>query len=294
MGTYNTTNIITFSKWIFERWLKPYPKCVFIIERRSTASSIIDYLLLMLHTMGRNPFKQLWNRVVDDGLELTARFEELKRYRSNDRKNLHVKFKRYVGFATSGSGKTSRTGLYKDSLHDVVNKFASCLYDRTMVEQLLALEIANNRIDHPKGGNDDTVIALLLTQWFLTKAENVNYYDINPLKVLSKSSMEKPTAENVANRMNQLLDKTLKKRIDKIIKKSRKIHDPIIIRRIQHKVTNLTAQLHDPGEHYSIDSLLETMRKQKKIHNTEMMVRTAKRRQRDISMYLRHKSALRG
>lgn len=293
VGTYNTTNIITFSKWLFERWLKPYPKCIFIIERRSTASSIIDYLLLMLQTIGRNPFKQLWNRVVDDHIELPHRFAELHNYRTNNGKNMHIKFKRYVGFSTSGSGKTSRTALYKDNLHEVVGRFGPVLADRTMIDQLLALEVSNNRIDHPDGGNDDTVIALLLTQWFLSKATNVAYYGINPLKVLSKSDINSIRAiENVEDRMNALRDKATKKKIDKIIKKARKVHDPIMVRKIQHMITNLTALLNDPGEHYSIDALLEQMKKQQKINSSKQFQRNNTKRQHDIQMYLRHRSSM--
>ena len=46
--------------------------------------------------------------------------------------------------------------------------------------------IVNGRIDHPKGGHDDMVIAWLLACWFIFNGRETGYYDINRKRFLSE------------------------------------------------------------------------------------------------------------
>ena len=257
VGTYNTTNIITFSKWLFEKWFMPYPKLVAIIERRSTANSIIDYLLLMLHQVGRNPFKQLFNWVFDKSTEHAGRFKEVSEYKLGKQGNLHVKYKKFVGFATSGSGATSRTSLYHDTLMSAVGDTATVLHDIGLIDQLLGLQIRNNRVDHGPGGHDDIVIALLMTQWFITRAINVKAYGLNPLNIMSEINIPGDTAVDVEVRE---ADKELRIEIDDVMAIAKGTQHPLLINRLQRKLTILTSKLTVADDYYNIDILIAEMR----------------------------------
>ena len=78
------------------------------------------------------------------------------------------------GFATTSK---TRPILYKDLLRvAVVNQYKS-IHDSHIINEIIALEeTRNGRIDHPKGGHDDTLMAYLFTRWFLTYAKNASQY----------------------------------------------------------------------------------------------------------------------
>jgi len=268
-GTFNTTNIITFSQWLYSEWFNKYNKMVGIIERRSTGSSVIDYLLLMFHEDGKNPFSRLWNTVVDDKEVSPRRFEELnKTYDRNS--NLHIKYKKHVGFSTSGAGRTSRDKLYSDTLMDLVTRSKSQLFDITLSDQILGLSIKNGRIDHADMENDDLVIASLLTQWFMVKANNLVYYNLNPLEVLSDIRHRDTTHENVNKRMAALKDKKIKERIDALISQGTTTKDFIKIGRIKSEIELLTRELSKADDVYNIDILLDKMGKMNKIKKSHV------------------------
>ena len=261
VGTYNTTSIITFARWLFESWLLKYPKLVMIIERRSTGSSIIDYLLLMLHEEGRNPFKQLFNWVVDKQLEQPMRFEEISDYTTNKHKRLHISLKKYVGFATSGSGATSRAGLYSDTLMSCMETSAHNMFDAGLIEQLFGLSLKNNRIDHQLGGHDDIVIATLLTQWFLTKAQHLRSYRIDPLTVLTHVGIP-GSGEDVEQ---EAKDSAIRAEIDILLRSSKGVRSPLLVSRLQRQLHVLTSKLTTHDDFYNIDKLLEEMRSIKRL-----------------------------
>lgn len=187
IGAFNETNLITFSQWLVS-WLQQYEKCTFIIERRSTASTIIDYLLLLLPQKGIDPFRRLFNWVVNDPLEHKERYAEIKLPLDRRSEDIYVRCKKYFGFATSGTGETSRTELYSTTLINAAKRCSDRVLDKFLTEQITGLIIRNGRVDHSLGGHDDLVIGWLLTHWLLTMAKNISYYGIDPTKVLKESS----------------------------------------------------------------------------------------------------------
>ena len=64
-GVYNETNLISFAMWLVKLLLR-FPKMVFIIERRSSAVVIIDYIVKVLLSKNIDPFKRLFNWVVQE------------------------------------------------------------------------------------------------------------------------------------------------------------------------------------------------------------------------------------
>ena len=146
-------NLILFSRWICG-FLHEYQSVTAIVERRSSGVMILDYLLLYLPAAGMDPFRRLFNFVVQDAEEAKQRFEEIKNP-MNSRDNLFVKYKKLFGFATSGSGATSRTDLYSRTLNNAVKMTGSLMKDRKLILQTLGLEIRNGRVDHGEGEHDD-------------------------------------------------------------------------------------------------------------------------------------------
>ena len=154
VGSYNETNIITFSEWTAE-WFIRYPNLKGIIERRSTGSAVIDQLLLLLPAHGVDPFTTLFNRVVNDADEHPDRFRAIQVPMGRRSQELYVQMKKHFGFATSATGVTSRTELYSSTLQHLAKTVGPVIKDKLTIDQMLSLVIRNGRVDHPPGEHDD-------------------------------------------------------------------------------------------------------------------------------------------
>ena len=153
-GTYNETNIITFSQWVAE-WFIRFDNVLGIIERRSTGVAVLDQLLLILPSNGIDPFVRLFNRCVNDADEEPDRFKDIQVPFARRSQDIYVRYKKYFGFATSGSGLTSRSELYSTTLQNAAKQVGDVIYDKITIDQILSLEIRNGRVDHPRGEHDD-------------------------------------------------------------------------------------------------------------------------------------------
>jgi hypothetical protein len=159
-----------------------HPKLVMIIERRSSAAVIIDYLLKALSLEGINPFTRLFNWIVNDAETDIDKFNEVKRYYPQSQ--LHIQYKKYFGYATSSGGKASRDQLYTNTLLSAATYTADRVYDPILIEQISSLTTKNGRIDHTSTGKDDLCIAWLLTHWLITQGRNLDFYHIQTSKLL--------------------------------------------------------------------------------------------------------------
>lgn len=61
----NETNILTFGEWIHNVLVK-YPSITLLMERRNTGASILDHLLRSLPAVGVDPFKRIFNTIVNN------------------------------------------------------------------------------------------------------------------------------------------------------------------------------------------------------------------------------------
>lgn len=175
----NESNVITFSNYIANLLIK-YPNITFVPESKSTGLPIIDNLSLILISKGVNPFKRIYNKVVED-LENKDRKDILM-----DR-NLDIYYNKYrkeFGYRTSGTGANSRDNLYGTTFNNMIRYTAHLIRDVDLIDNLESLEIRNGRIDHPKDGHDDNVISLLIALWFLLYATSKEVYGIDTKDVL--------------------------------------------------------------------------------------------------------------
>lgn len=214
-GAYNETNIITFSTWVSE-WFIRFDNIRGIIERRSTGSTVLDQLLLILPSLGIDPFVKLFNRVVNDADEEPERYKEILLPMGRRSPDIYIKFKKHFGFATSGgTGVTSRSELYSTTLQAMAKQIGDVVGDKKTIDQVLSLIIKNGRIDHPPGEHDDMVIALLLGFWFLTQAKNINHYGIDVNNILYKARQKQMQSSmsdydyHYQNSLKQKLQETL-------------------------------------------------------------------------------------
>lgn len=267
-GTYNETNIITFSEWIAS-WFSRFSNFVAIIERRSTGSSIIDNLLLILPSLGIDPFKRLYNRVVQEADEEPQRFREVC-LTSMGRRNpeIYVKYKKAFGFATSGGGLTSRSDLYSSTLQAAASLVGHLIRDAKIVDQLTGLVIKNNRVDHVDGGHDDTVITWLLSNWLLTKGKGLAHYGLDVAAILSdarRSGIVNKTADAA-----QTAQDTYRSEIEELAEKLKNEKDQFIVTKIEHRMRFLSTKLrYDEKEKFSVDELILSTKEKRKEMVTE-------------------------
>lgn len=270
-GKYNETNLISFAEWLVS-WLERFPNLTIVIERRSSGVAIIDHLLLLLPTKGIDPFKRLFNWVVNEADGNPIYREEVLdknyNYRSEE---VYTKYRKHFGYATSGSGRSSRDNLYGLAFNASIKYTSDTVRDKTLIKQLTGLIRKNDRIDHPAGEHDDLCVGWLLGYWFLSNAKNTQYYGLEPRRLLSAVNhniiMEQGGYEAIEEQNKQV---AIKEEIDNLIAELRteqsEIKSIILINKIKHKYL----QLKDADTSFNIEGLIkniETMKKVKRINN---------------------------
>lgn len=167
------------------------PGSLFNPENKSTGGTIIDYLILELVSKGIDPFKRIFNWIVHNQSDPkhAESFEYIKTTPVNRRTEaFYEQNKKYFGYATSGSGDSSRNVLYVDLFPMMIKRAFKRIRDKGTIDQILGLKVKNGRIDHANGGHDDKVIALLMAYYVLLMGKNLNYYGIYPLEVLKDNT----------------------------------------------------------------------------------------------------------
>lgn len=261
-GTYNETNLIMFAKWvcsILVRWRK----ITCIIERRSMGAMLLDYLLYMLPQHGIDPFTRLFNWVVQEFDENPERFKEIRQPMSHRIDNIYTRHKGTFGFATSGSGQTSRTALYSTTLHNASKRAGNKVRDKKLIKQIKGLIVKNGRVDHPDGEHDDLIIAWLLAHWFLTMGKNLSFYGIDPTRVMSAVHVPKEeTPEQSWRRMEQ---EQIRTRIFELHDLITNEEDDFITQKYEHELRLLDKRIIlEQDEIYSVDELLRSAREAKR------------------------------
>jgi hypothetical protein len=254
VGCINETNLFTFSEWL-GKFIVRYTNITTIIERKSSGGYILDYLLLELLKAGQDPFKRLFNRVVQEYEDNPSRYNEIKVPHNRRDRTVYSRFKETFGFPTSGSGTYSRSDLYNATMMNAVKRGGDRMHDNGLVCQILALERRDDRIDHPKGGHDDLVIGWLLANWLLSLGKNLSFYGIDPIRIMqSIKPKEMLSPEEKYQREEQ---KQIRNKIDILYRNLINEHDAFISQRLEFELRALDKKLVvDGSETYSVDDLL--------------------------------------
>ena len=250
----NETNLITYSEWICSI-LVSYPNITAIIERRSTGGMILDYLLLMLPQHNVDPFKRLFNRVVNDYDEYPDRYREINLPMGRRSSDIYVKYKKTFGFATSATGYASRNELYSTTLQNAAKRSCEKIYDKSLIDQITGLINKNGRIDHDDGEHDDLVIAYLLGHWLLTHGKNLSHYGIDTSKVMTR--INTLTNEVRILDKDKAMQQSIRDRIEELYDKLSTEPDDFVCLRLEHELKLLDKQIIlENDEVYSMDSLI--------------------------------------
>lgn len=157
--------------------LLEFPRMLFVPERKSTGSSIIDIVILILRRKGQNPFTRIFNKIVDRNSDT-----QMKQYNLYDPELAHTAARKFIGFNTQ---KSSREILYKHTLQRAASLSADRVYCITLIDELNALQVINGRIDHSAGRHDDSVIAWLLACYVVFSGNNLHLYGFEDGDIMS-------------------------------------------------------------------------------------------------------------
>lgn len=263
-AVFNDLNLITLADF-FVSFLIKYEKAVMIIERRSSAATIIDYIIQKLLLNEINPFTRLYNTIFQDKDKYAKEFEEVTKAKYyND--EIFIKYKKHIGFVTSGSGVTSRSELYSSTLISMLKYTGNCIYDQKLINQISALIIKNNRIDHPEGGNDDLVIASLLSYWMLINGKNLNLYGIDVNSLLKHNKVylaEKYSVVEDDYSDQEVIE--LEHKFNELIENYKKESNDIIARQIELKIKKLAADLRVFNHVISVSDLMNELNQERRL-----------------------------
>ena len=171
----NESNLVVYANWLAEIMIK-YTETILVIERKSSAPTMIDSLLLKLPASGVEPAQRIYNSIVQNREENDPDLVAFKRIRSARDMRFYDTYRKYFGFVTTGA---LRDNLYSDTLTNAVAAAGRLIRDQTLASELLALVVKDGRIDHKASGHDDTVIAWLLACWFMFFGKRLDFYGVS-------------------------------------------------------------------------------------------------------------------
>lgn len=255
----NEGNLIRMSAWVADFMIK-YKNVTMIPERRGSGQTFIDTLLIRLPAAGIDPFRRIYNQIVDEPEQFREIYKEIQQDIGRRSASFYEGVKKYFGFVTSGSGKFSREALYSDTLLQAAKLGGRCAHDEDLIREITGLMVKNNRIDHSSSGNDDMVIAWMLGVWLLTRGKNLKYYGIEKVLTLVKEWTEQeadtefdPYAE--VKRFEQI---KLRKDIEALFTELKACKDEYEIRKMEARIKILDAQLTEQFDsNASIDALIK-------------------------------------
>lgn len=273
-GKFNHINLIEFSKFIAE-FLVACPNITAIIERKSSGTYILDYLMVYLPQYGINPFERLFNKVVQEASENPDRFNEIRGNNGFDPRVIE-RHKGSFGYATSGSGTYTRDALYGNNFQVALDRSHDRLYDIDLSKQLLSLKVRNGRIDHEIGEHDDMVIAWLLTNWLMLNGKNLNYYGIDSSKIYSLGriggSRDGQDKEITPEELDEYLEQQhIRERMVALYQELEEEENDFIAFKIEQELRVLDKHLimRENEDVYSLDNLINMAKEKKKRRQQE-------------------------
>lgn len=260
-GDFNRLNLFEFSKWL-AKFMLTYKKSVLIPEARSSGRSIVDYLIVRLMEAGEDPWKRIYNTVVQNASEKPNDFQLIQNGRGMNMDIIN-KMKKSFGFATSGGGDTSRTLLYSRTLKSWATYSGRMAHDSRLINQVLALVIRNGRVDHPEGSHDDLCVSCLLGHWFLSQGKNLQYYGIPTSQVLSHVDYGKKF-ETPESRYQHYVNQRLRSEVKRLGELMQNEPDDFLYARMETKLLSISRALkQEEGQVFSVSEFLEQVQQKR-------------------------------
>ena len=261
-ANYNTINLLSFSSYLCRLFIK-YLNFTLVPERKSSAIAIIDHLLYMLPSEGIDPFKRIYNSIVNDYDIDKVRYADILVPLSRRNPEIYVINKRAFGFVTAGSGRYSRSELYSTTLQSGVKDCADTINDKILISQIGGLTDVGGRIDHGDNSHDDMVIAWLLTQWFLRSGKNLSFYGVDPRRSMQRVGNDRHL--NPYELAQREFQKGLRLEIDRIADLLSAEQDEHISKLYERTLRHLNQQVVlEEGEIRSVDEMIKRALERKK------------------------------
>lgn len=238
-----------------------YPKVTLVMEKKSSGQSLFDIIVVHLQNAGIDPFKRIFNRIVDERTERGEQFKEIQRPVHHRNVHFYDPFKSYFGFNTSES---LRRLLFGSVLQEAAKTSARQIRDKTLVTEIVGLVIKNDRIDHKESGNDDHVFAWLLANWFARYARNIGYYGIELSYVMQAvDSFDAYEDDQYKARVEH--NRRLIAQIEALSERLSGIQDPIVLSKMTQRIRQLASTIDRTvvDNHTTIDQLLEQIEQQR-------------------------------
>lgn len=234
----NDTNLHRYSQWLADFMIKN-ENVILVIENMYNAQVIIDYLLVVLPEAGIDPFRRIYNTIINDKENNLKDYSLITNTNAKRSQHIYDLHKDKFGFkANSGTRKFLYGTVLKNAAEDAGDK----IRDRQLSNQILCLKNKNGRIDHGVGGHDDMVIAWLLGHWFLNYASNLYFYGIVAKDVMVDRSVKgkKQTSKDI---LETQLQNTLKEKVDMLTDRLEKTTHHMEVMKIEAQLESLKSKL---------------------------------------------------
>lgn len=249
---FRNTNLVPVSQMVAEL-LFTHVNSTLVIER-NRAQGLIDHLLIELPKRGVDPFKRIYNTLVNDQTVRRAEFTELTQTSLGQRTQEFYDSKRTCfGFWT---GAQTRSLLYGTVLQESAKQTGYLVRDAELISQITGLVAKNSRVDHKSNSHDDLVIAWLLTYWFITEARHHDYYGINVGQVLSVKERTQTFSPQEEAWMDQ--QERYREELAEIMDQLKTTSNPMLLSRLEKKLVFIKSKIVATDEAaVTVDQLLQ-------------------------------------
>lgn len=253
-------NLMHLGNWLGDMMLD-YSNMTLMIENKSSGQTLLDIVAYKLLSNGIDPFRRIFNRVVDNSRAGAASFLEVETTSHLCDSSLYEKYKKFFGFLTNAE---NRSTLYDEILQTAARNSGHLVNSEVLVDQIQGLvRKANGRVDHLAGCHDDMVISWLMAYWFATYAQNLPWYGIRPGTVKSMVSEDGAILSEEEQQQKQFTD-GLMRRIELLKSNLDDSTDIIQTTIIESRIKVLTDELGDTGLETKVMSDMKDMAERKR------------------------------
>jgi hypothetical protein len=256
--------MITFADFLAD-FMTRYRNTTLVIERKSSAPAILGKLLLMLPQRGIDPFKRIYNKIVDEQHDRREDFKAIMVDLCRRSTYFHDRYIREFGFVTTGN---SREHLYSRILQNAAKKAGHLVRDKQLSEQIRSLVVKKGRIDHETSGHDDMVMSWLLAAWFIMEGKHLDFYGIDTLSVMALvGDASKPmTEEDIRKKREQT---KLREELEMMASQIKSITDDFTLMRYENRIKVLTSQINTEEELVmnTLTNLVESIKQKRQLRS---------------------------
>lgn len=255
-SSLNETLLPHYGEFVAEVMIR-YERALYIPERKSTGQSFIDTVCIALHDAGIDPFKRIFNDIVQNSDGDVDAFTKIRGDIHSRDDAFYIKRKTKMGFST---GAKTRKELYDSVLQFMAKKAGSRCRDVTLINQIMGLVSKDGRVDHTSKNNDDSVIAWLLCGWVLLYGVHLEYYGIKVSTIFSKAAEDREVSNEEIMRRIELEE--LNERMEDLLERLKTTDIPILVTKYERELDLIEHELAELGhESVNIRSKIDSINK---------------------------------